>query len=249
MKKKRIRVISTILILIGILVLVSPFFGKLYVQWRDWRLMQDWYTGVDVNNTEVQSDANADPVEGYNQLQDVFSSDSRGNSNMNSEANSNTTTSSAANTQNTDTKQKPKVKKSQITLGIIEINKIKVKYPILEGASESSLLYGIGHIPGTAGLGQPGNCALAGHRNHTFGRFFNRLDEVREGDLIKISTKKTEYTYKVYEKLVVKPDDVSVIKGSKDDTVLTLITCTPIYVASHRLILHARLENKVILAP
>lgn len=150
---------------------------------------------------------------------------------------------------NTKSSSKPKPAASQVVLGVIKIDKIKVKYPIVEGAAAANLKVAIGHIPGTAVLGQTGNCALAGHRNYTFGRFFNRLDELEKGDIISISTKKEEFKYKVYEKLVVKPDDVSVIKGSKEDTVLTLITCTPIYVATHRLIIHARLEEKVLLVP
>ena len=58
-----------------------------------------------------------------------------------------------------------------------------------------------------------------------------------------------ELKYIVYEKLIVKPDDVSVIKGDKSDSILTLVTCTPIYIASHRLIIHARLEETILLEP
>jgi sortase A len=119
----------------------------------------------------------------------------------------------------------------------------------LEGVRASDLKVGIGHIPGTAGLGEKGNCVLAGHRNYTFGRFFNRLDEVEEGDIILITTKKAQFKYKVNEKLVVLPDDVSVIKGNKDETILTLVTCTPIYIATHRLIIHASLEETALLEP
>lgn len=144
-------------------------------------------------------------------------------------------------------KPAPKPADTRVMLGVIKIDKIKVKYPVVEGVKASNLRTAIGHIPGSAGLGQPGNCALAGHRNYTFGRFFNRLDELNEGDIISVSTKKEEFIYKVYEKLVVTPDDVSVIKKKKGETILTLITCTPIRVATHRLIVHARLEETITL--
>lgn len=140
-----------------------------------------------------------------------------------------------------DTSASPAVK--QNVLGVIVIDKIKIKYPIVEGVQKENLRTAIGHIPGTAPLGQPGNCALAGHRNYTFGRYFNRLDELDSGDEITIKTKQKDYVYKVYEKLVVVPNDVSVIKGGEDDRILTLITCTPLYIGTHRLIIHARLEN------
>lgn len=129
-------------------------------------------------------------------------------------------------------------------IGVIKISKIKVKAPIVDGVTVNDLKVGIGHIPGTAGLGELGNCALAGHRSYTFGKFFNRLDELKVGDYVSIITRKGEYKYKVFKKLVVKPEDVSVLKGNKKDSIITLITCTPIYVASHRLIIKARLESK-----
>ena len=75
-------------------------------------------------------------------------------------------------------------------LGLIEIKKIKVNLPIVEGVESSNLKAGIGHIPGSAGLGQLGNSALAGHRSYTFGNFFNRLDELQIGDIITITTKR-----------------------------------------------------------
>lgn len=247
--------LSTLLIIIGILILVSPTVGRLYVQWRDNQLLEEWYNSVDAE--EVSLETEADPADGYGQLQDIFSPSS-GNSTESSETENPSTasstqsddTSSNAENEGNETAKKPKPStKLRNTMGVIEIEKIKIKYPILEGVKESSLRYGIGHIPGTAGLGQPGNCALAGHRNYTFGRFFNRLDEVKEGDTIRISTKKEEFTYRVYKKIVVTPDDVSVIKGSKEDSILTLITCTPVYIASHRLIIHARLEDRILLEP
>jgi sortase A len=134
-------------------------------------------------------------------------------------------------------------KPEQKMLGLIEIKKINVNLPIVEGVESRNLKAGIGHIPGSAGLGQLGNSALAGHRSYTFGNFFNRLDELQIGDSITISTKKSKYTYTIYEKLVVLPEDVYVLKGTNDESIITLITCTPVRVATHRLIIHARLEK------
>lgn len=132
----------------------------------------------------------------------------------------------------------------QKVLGIIQIKKIKVNEPIVLGVSKANLRAGIGHIPGTAAPGQAGNCALAGHRNYAFKKLFSRLDELKAGDEIRITTKKEDLTYKVTETKVVTPDDVSVLKGSKDKSIITLITCTPKYVASHRLIVTAELTGR-----
>lgn len=249
--------LATLIIIIGILIALSPIAGKLYVDYSENRLLNEWYNSEDAAAAEASTDTAANPEEGYSQLQEAFSVDARNGNRTNETATSqaasstegtpagNSTGAAAASTP----KAKPKPAEQQIVLGVIKIDKIKVKYPIVEGVKASNLKLAIGHIPGTAALGQSGNCALAGHRNYTFGKYFNRLDEVKEGDIISVSTKKEEFKYKVYEKLVVKPDDVSVIKGGKDDTILTLITCTPIYIATHRLIIHARLEDKILLEP
>lgn len=87
-----------------------------------------------------------------------------------------------------------------------------------------------------------GNCAIAGHRNYSFGLCFNRLNEVAVGDEITITTKEKDYIYTVTETKVVEPEEISVLDQTKD-TRLTLITCTPIYIASHRLIIIAKLET------
>lgn len=142
------------------------------------------------------------------------------------------------------TPKNTKPKTNQIILGIIKIDKIKVKTVIVEGANPDNLRSGIGHLSGTSEIGQPGNCVLAGHRSYTFGHFFSRLDELVEGDEILISTKKSDYKYKIYQILEVNPDDTSVLKGSKDDSIITLITCTPKFIATHRLIIHARFEGQ-----
>jgi sortase A len=242
--------LATAIIIIGILVMICPIVGKLYMQWQENKLLEEWYNSEDATSAEVSATSDTNAEEAFKQLQDAFSSEAGNNAN---EGTSSSITESPAgntktNTTGTGIAAKPSVK-TQTVLGIIKIDKIKIKYPIVEGVKLSNISRAIGHVSGTAGLGQPGNCALAGHRNYTFGRYFNRLDEVKVGDIISITTKKAEFQYKVYEKLVVMPDDVSVLKGSKDDTVLTLITCTPIYVATHRLILHARLDKKILLEP
>lgn len=253
---------STVIIIIGILIAISPIIGKFYLEWQENRLLNEWLNSTDASEAEAEAtsatDAGVDSEEAYGQLQDAFSADVRNGDSANESTaavttlpsdNASVSTGSALTGAAVKPSSKPKPAKPQVVLGIIKIDKIKIKYPIVEGVKPSNLSKAIGHIPGTAGLGQPGNCALAGHRNYTFGRYFNRLDEVNTGDIISITTKKAEYKYKVYEKLVVKPEDVSVIKGGKDDTILTLITCTPIYVATHRLILHARLQDTILLEP
>lgn len=128
-------------------------------------------------------------------------------------------------------------------IGIIKIDIIDANLPILEGTDKATLKKGIGHIKGTAPLGEIGNAALAGHRSHTYGRMFNRLDELDIGDEFTIITKRGQYVYKIYNKVVVKPSDVSVLEDEGNESIVTLITCHPFIKATHRLIIQGRLEN------
>lgn len=264
----KMRRLSTVLIIAGILILLIPVAGRIYARYDENKLISEWLSGSIDEETfsENASDSNIDPEEAYIGLQDSFENgfisrifnndESRETSEDNGEEAGDEQDEEASEVTTANTEAAPsaavapsKPSAKQTVLGLIIIDKIKIKYPIVEGVREENLRVGIGHIPGTAGLGQPGNCALAGHRNYTFGRFFNRLDELEEGDKITISTKGADYRYIVYEKFVVKPDDVSVLKGSKDEHIITLITCTPIYIASHRLIVRARLESQTAAEP
>jgi len=104
-----------------------------------------------------------------------------------------------------------------------------------------TLKYAVGHFPQTAKAGQKGNFCLAGHRSYTYSEYFNRLDEINKGDEIFVKTREGEYKYIVFEKKTVLPSEYSVLDSTKDAT-LTLVTCTPIRVATHRLIIKAKLQ-------
>ncbi len=122
----------------------------------------------------------------------------------------------------------------------LRIPVIDSENPVREGVSKGILADSLGHEPGTAYIGEQGNCVIAGHRNYTFGRFFNRLDEVAVGDYIYVDTRSGSYTYVVKEIKIVEPTEKSVLSPTKE-TRLTLYTCTPIYVATHRLVIIAEL--------
>jgi sortase A len=127
------------------------------------------------------------------------------------------------------------------TVGIITINKIKISYPILEGNVFSVMSVAVMHMNETTLPGKDGNCVLAAHRSFTYGRFFNRLDEVFIGDRVNIETKNGMYRYTIFEKKRVLPNDTSVLDSKKGKKYLTLITCDPMKNPTHRLILVGKL--------
>ena len=135
-------------------------------------------------------------------------------------------------------KEKKKAELPGGVLCILRIPKIDSQDPVKEGVSKSALAASLGHEPDTVLPGQVGNCVIAGHRNYTFGKFFNRLDEVEVGDKLYVDTVSDTFAYRVREIRVVKPTEVSILENTPDEQ-LTLYTCTPIYSATHRLVVIA----------
>lgn len=126
-------------------------------------------------------------------------------------------------------------------IGRIKIPSIRVDLLLVEGTDAKELRVGAGHFTGSAMPGQKGNCAIAGHRNYTFGSMFNRLGEMKAGNIITIEENKQVFQYRVNHISVVEPSDVAVLNQNKHKRELTLITCTPVRIATHRLIIRAEL--------
>jgi sortase A len=113
-------------------------------------------------------------------------------------------------------------------IGRIEIPRLGVSTIIRAGSDARTLRLAVGHIPGTAFPGEPGNIGLAGHRD----TFFRRLRNIRVNDEIRIVTPGETLTFKVEQTTVVEPRDTWVLDHTPT-SVLTLVTCYPFtYVGS-----------------
>ncbi|WP_028546379.1 class D sortase [Paenibacillus taiwanensis] len=123
--------------------------------------------------------------------------------------------------------------------GTISIEKIDLREPMVEGATAQSLKLGSGVVIPERMPGEIGNFVLASHRSRTYGRHFNRLDELEAGDKIKLETADHSFEYSVTSKFVVLPEDLSVLDQREDSKELTLITCEPFGKSTHRLIIKA----------
>lgn len=126
-------------------------------------------------------------------------------------------------------------------IGQIIIDKIGLTMPIADRAESTQLRVAIGLLGGSSMPGTPGNTILLGHRMYTYGRHFNRLDEVVAGDTVVIITKDRKLTYRVDRQEVILPaalrPTLSVVTTEKQ---LILVTCTPVKIASHRLLVYAK---------
>jgi sortase A len=107
-------------------------------------------------------------------------------------------------------------------LGRIEVSAIGLAAMMMEGIDEGTLRRAVGHIPGTPLPGQPGNVALAGHRD----TFFRGLRKIRVNDEITLTTVSGSYRYRVDATKVVDPQETEVLDNN-DDNILTLVTCYP----------------------
>lgn len=123
------------------------------------------------------------------------------------------------------------------------IPRIGVDWIVVAGVSRNDLKEGPGHFDDTPYPGQLGNAAIAGHRT-THGAPFGNLDQLDPGDEIQVTMGNGEtYVYVVNGSEVVTPDDYHVITDSDPSrATLTLVTCTPKWSSTHRLIVHADLD-------
>lgn len=135
------------------------------------------------------------------------------------------------------------VRQAEDTSGVhvaarLEIPRLKVSLPVLEGNEEAGLALGAVHLNGSAVIGGMGNAVLAGHRDTAFWPLRN----IRLGDVIVIKTDRPrEFIVKSIH--IVDPSDVSVLDGGID-SVLTLVTCYPfrfVGSAPRRLVVRAKL--------
>jgi sortase A len=108
------------------------------------------------------------------------------------------------------------------TVGRVEIPRLGVSVVVRSGSDARTLQLAVGHIPGTALPGDPGNVGLAGHRD----TFFRRLRDIRPDDEIVVTTAEGAFTYLVERTVVVEPEDVWVLDPTNTPT-LTLVTCYP----------------------
>ena len=126
-------------------------------------------------------------------------------------------------------------------MGYMEIPKINVKLPIYHTSSEEVLEKGVGHLETSAlPIGGAGNNPVfTGHRGLPRAELFTRLDELKNKDKIYLHILNDILAYEVDNIVVVLPSKLSELGAYKDRDMITLITCTPYGVNTHRLVVQA----------
>lgn len=124
------------------------------------------------------------------------------------------------------------------TLGTIEIPTLEILLPIYYGTQSNSLTNGVGVVEGSSlPVGGEGtHSVIAGHSGLASSRLFSDIEQLEVGDFFYIQILGTELAYQVDQITVVLPDDVSNIAIEPDKDYVTLLTCTPYGINSHRLL-------------
>ncbi len=135
---------------------------------------------------------------------------------------------------------------SESALRII-IPKISVDSPVVETAPVNNEWqvadWAVGHLVGSPEPGAAGNMALSAH-DDIKGEIFKRVGELTPGDSIEVYTRHALYTYTVVNQLTVDPSDVSVLNPWTKAPALTLISCSPYWVDTQRLVVQAVLKSR-----
>lgn len=121
----------------------------------------------------------------------------------------------------------------------LEISKINLNLPVYHGTSEEVLQRGAGHLEMTALPigGENRRSVLTGHRGLPSAELFTRLDEMEVGDYFFIHVLDQTLAYQVNEIKTVKPEELQKLNvNPKGEDLVTLVTCTPYGVNTHRLL-------------
>ena len=123
-------------------------------------------------------------------------------------------------------------------MGYVEIPAIDVLLPICHGVGEDSLERGAGHLPSTSlPIGGKGtHTVISAHSGMATARMFTDLEQLEAGDVFYLHVLAETLSYEVDQILVVKPYQIDALKIDREKDYVTLITCTPYGVNSHRLL-------------
>jgi sortase A len=127
-------------------------------------------------------------------------------------------------------------------IGILAIPKLGRELPIIEGTDGEELKRGVGHYSTTKFPDQNDQIFLAGHRDSVF----RNIGELEKGDILTVKMKTGTFTYQIFNSYIVDENDLTVIRSTNPDEILTLSTCYPFNIVGNspeRYILEAKRAN------
>ncbi len=127
-------------------------------------------------------------------------------------------------------------------MGYVTISVLGIEYPIYHGTSTSVLNSAIGHLQGSSlpGGGLNTHAVLSGHRGLPTATLFTNLDDLVVGDTFTVTVLDSVLTYEVTSIAIVLPTELDKVAIEDDEDLLTLMTCTPYGVNTHRLLVKGK---------
>lgn len=135
--------------------------------------------------------------------------------------------------------------KENEVIAYINIPKIDINLPIYEGTSDKILNMGVGHIKNTSYPSESKNthCVLVGHTGLAHAKIFDDLDKLEIGDIFYINYLGENFKYKVTEINTILPEDTKKLEIEENKNKVTLVTCTPKHINTHRLLVTGEKEE------
>lgn len=131
-------------------------------------------------------------------------------------------------------------------MGVVIIDKINVNLPIYHDVNEGVIQVGVGHLPGSSlPVGGKGTHAvISTHSGLPSAKLFTDLNKLKVGDEFILSVLGDELTYKINQIITVLPKDIEALKIEKDKDYVTMFTCTPYGINTHRLLVRGERIKK-----
>lgn len=125
-------------------------------------------------------------------------------------------------------------------VGVLEIPAMEEELPVYLGATKENMAKGVAVLGQTSMPvgGKNTNCVIAGHRGYGGLAFFREIEKLQPGDYVYLTTYWGEMTYQVESTAIILPDDIDAILIQEGKELLTLITCHPYTVATHRYVVY-----------
>lgn len=222
-----------LLFLVGFGILIYPTVSNQWNTWRQSRLISSYNSTVteaeaeDLSEEWEAAEAYNESISGLSAYTDVFDSDTE--------------------TEEDSLYQSLLNLSGDGVMGYISIPKINAKLAIYHGTDETALQTGVGHLEGTdLPIGGEGSHAvIAGHRGLPSARLFTDLDQLEIGDQFYLYILDEVLAYEVDQILpMVDKDDYETLLAAlapvEGEDYVTLYTCTPYGVNTHRLLVRGR---------
>lgn len=133
-------------------------------------------------------------------------------------------------------------------MGILEIPKLELSLPIFHGTEEAVLQEGVGHLKASSlpTGGESTHCVLSAHAGLPGKRLFSDLEQMEIGDLFYLKILDRTLCYRVDQILVVEPQELDALYIQDGEDLVTLMTCTPYGINSHRLLVRGQRTEETV---